>query len=164
MVDFVILWDPWLPFVFSALLHRFFCCFLQRGRAFKKNLDGTEGRRNREETNVQVRKEKRDARLAKRRNMPTGGLSNTNPSAPTAVVSHVPPAKLEQLAAIVAGVNGSDPNLQTECTTQFRRLLSIEKNPPIQQVIDSGVVPRFVEFLSRDDNPPLQFEAAWALT
>ena len=65
---------------------------------------------------------------------------------------------------MVAGVNGPDPFVQTECTTQFRRLLSIEKNPPIQQVIDAGVVPRFVEFLQRDDNPALQFEAAWALT
>jgi hypothetical protein len=72
--------------------------------------------------------------------------------------------KLENLPQMVQGVMGSDPALQTECTTQFRRLLSIEKNPPIQQVIDSGVVPRFVEFLRRDDNPALQFEAAWALT
>jgi len=72
--------------------------------------------------------------------------------------------KLENLPQMVQGVMGNDPAVQTECTTQFRRLLSIEKNPPIQQVIDSGVVPRFVEFLQRDDNPALQFEAAWALT
>jgi importin subunit alpha-6/7 len=65
---------------------------------------------------------------------------------------------------MVAGVMGNDPALQVECTTQFRRLLSIEKNPPIQAVIDSGVIPRFVVFLQRDDNPALQFEAAWALT
>jgi HEAT repeat protein len=65
---------------------------------------------------------------------------------------------------MVEGVMGNDPQVQTECTTQFRRLLSIEKNPPIQQVIESGVIPRFVEFLQRDDNPALQFEAAWALT
>jgi importin subunit alpha-6/7 len=73
-------------------------------------------------------------------------------------------SKLEQLPQMVAGVMGNDPAVQTECTTQFRRLLSIEKNPPIQQVIESGVVPRFVLFLQRDDNPALQFEAAWALT
>jgi hypothetical protein len=72
--------------------------------------------------------------------------------------------KLENLPAMVAGVMSNDPQLQVECTTQFRRLLSIEKNPPIQAVIDTGVIPRFVEFLQRDDNPALQFEAAWGLT
>merc|ERR1719343_1337709 len=65
---------------------------------------------------------------------------------------------------MIAGVLGEDQAQQIERTTEFRRLLSIEKNPPIQNVIDDGVVPRFVEFLQRDDNPALQFEAAWALT
>jgi len=73
-------------------------------------------------------------------------------------------SRLENLPFMINGVMGNDPATQTEATTLFRRLLSIEKNPPIQQVIDSGVVPRFVEFLMRGDNPALQFEAAWALT
>ncbi|KAL7548225.1 hypothetical protein ACHAWF_016571 [Thalassiosira exigua] len=170
----------------------------QRKKGFKKAIDVDEGRRRREETTLQIRKTKKDVRLAKRRQMPPGGaaaggamdtpaalaaasmlaaggvapggygaVSTMDTSgAPAPPAGSLPPGsnKLENLPQMVAGVMGNDPAVQTECTTQFRRLLSIEKNPPIQQVIDSGVVPRFVEFLQRDDNPALQFEAAWALT
>ncbi|PPR95175.1 hypothetical protein GOBAR_AA25503 [Gossypium barbadense] len=71
---------------------------------------------------------------------------------------------LESLPAMVAGVWSDDRNMQLEATTQFRKLLSIERSPPINEVVQSGVVPRFVELLNRDDFPQLQFEAAWALT
>lgn len=84
---------------------------------------------------------------------------------------------------MVAGVWSDDGNMRLEATTHFRKLLSIglicffllcncglkcvmnlfsldflliERNPPIEEVIQSGVVPRFVEFLSRDDYPQLQ--------
>jgi importin subunit alpha-6/7 len=43
------------------------------------------------------------------------------------------------------------------------RFLLIGKDPPIQQVISAGVVPRLVGFLTRDDDPALQCEATWSL-
>jgi len=49
-------------------------------------------------------------------------------------------------------------------TGTFATCYCKEKDPPIQAVIDTGVVPRLVQFLQRDDIPLLQFEAAWALT
>jgi importin subunit alpha-1 len=46
----------------------------------------------------------------------------------------------------------------------LRRLLSVERNPPVDLVIDAGALPYLVAFLTNDDYPRLQFEAAWALT
>lgn len=57
-----------------------------------------------------------------------------------------------------------DPALQLKATQHFRRLLSIEKNPPIKEVIESGIIPKLVQFLQLPENPSLQFESAWALT
>eukprot|EP00977_Amphora_coffeiformis_P028421 scaffold35024_cov153-Amphora_coffeaeformis.AAC.1 len=65
------------------------------------------------------------------------GMMDAAGAAPGGVRANMTASKLEQLPAMVQGVMGNDPAVQTECTTQFRRLLSIEKNPPIQQVIDS---------------------------
>ena len=39
-----------------------------------------------------------------------------------------------------------------------------DKNPPVDLVVEAGVVPRLVQVLSRNDSPKLQLEAAWAIT
>jgi importin subunit alpha-1 len=150
-----------------------------RASNFKAGISVDDSRRRREETSIQVRKTKNADRLNKRRQMtssapsPGGGNGESSASgSPANAATFNANAgaapdiqnKLENLPNMVNGVMSNDAAMQTDCTTQFRRLLSIEKNPPIQQVIETGVVPRFVEFLQRDDNPALQFEAAWALT
>ena len=72
----------------------------------------------------------------------------------------------EQLPEMVLDILSEDPATQLRGTVRIRDLLGIEgEDPPIQPVVDDGrVVPRLVEFLHRDDNMKLQYEAAWALT
>ncbi|MED6167184.1 hypothetical protein PIB30_000436 [Stylosanthes scabra] len=130
-----------------------------RRSRYKVAVDADEGRRRREDTMVEIRKNRREESLQKKRRE---GLQPQQ--IPASAQSTVLEKRLELLPTMVAGVYSADNSLQLEATTQFRKLLSIERCPPIEEVIQAGVVSRFVEFLSRDDFPQLQFEAAWALT
>ncbi|XP_030474488.1 importin subunit alpha-1a-like [Syzygium oleosum] len=130
-----------------------------RRNRYKVAVDADEGRRRREDNLVEIRKSRREESLLKKRRE---GLQAQQ--APPSLHSSAVEKKLENLPSMVAGVWSNDKPMQLEATTQFRKLLSIERSPPIEEVIQSGVVPRFVEFLMREDFPQLQFEAAWALT
>ncbi|CAH1990722.1 unnamed protein product [Acanthoscelides obtectus] len=119
--------------------------------------DQDEMRRRRNEVTVELRKNKREETLQKRRNVPVvdstdeddieKSLSNTN---------------LEQLVAQAAA--DDNPPLQLMAIQSARKLLSSDRNPPIDALIDSKILPILVKCLERQDNPALQFEAAWALT
>eukprot|EP00301_Raphidiophrys_heterophryoidea_P008429 c13129_g1_i2.p1 GENE.c13129_g1_i2~~c13129_g1_i2.p1 ORF type:complete len:396 (-),score=98.63 c13129_g1_i2:157-1344(-) len=69
----------------------------------------------------------------------------------------------EHLLGAVENVMSDNTDLQIEATTQLRNILS-HCDSRISQVIEAGVVPKFVEFLDRFDVPQLQLEAAWILT
>ncbi|KAL5723916.1 hypothetical protein ACHQM5_007250 [Ranunculus cassubicifolius] len=125
-----------------------------RRNRYKVAVGAEEGRRRREDTAIEIRKNKREENLQKKRRqgMPTQSSSTSSVHASS-----------NNLPSMVAGVWSDDNSLQLESTTEIRKLLSTEF-PPIDQVIASGVVPKFVEFLCREDFSQLQFEAAWALT
>ncbi|XP_076881458.1 importin subunit alpha-1b-like isoform X2 [Bidens hawaiensis] len=129
---------------------------------YKVSVDPEEGRRRREDNMVEIRKNKREENLLKKRHlfMFKRTLSRKRHTFFTELIN----VQFETLVSMAAGVFSNDNNMQLEATIEFRKLLSREQSPPIDVVIQSGVVPGFVEFLTREDFPQLQLEAAWALT
>jgi HEAT repeat protein len=68
------------------------------------------------------------------------------------------------LEDLVIKAKSEDPTIRFEGIRSARKLLSIDRNPPIDELIQSNFLPIFVQYLSYDQYPDLQFEAAWALT
>lgn len=142
-----------------------------RRQAYKgKNLfRGDELRRRREEQQVEIRKQKKDENLAKRRNLalalPEAAMESDTDEEAVSLdekVRVLPECCLvdtsqwrEELPKLVQAVYSNNINDQLPATTQFRKLLSKERNPPIEEVISANVIPRFVEFLS-SNVPTLQ--------
>jgi len=133
-------------------------------RAFKKGLDAEDARRKREDFAISLGKNRRDEQMQKRRQLAEGRIAAADEMEGQAEGQVDMRAELAQLPAMLAALRSADPAQQYQAVCAFRKLLSVEHNPPIQQVIDCGAVPRLVEMLSWFHNDRIQFEAAWALT
>ncbi|EPX71905.1 karyopherin Cut15 [Schizosaccharomyces octosporus yFS286] len=120
-------------------------------------------RRRRETQQIEIRKQKREENLNKRRNL--ADVSEEPSEEVTPVINEKEnDSELDlQLPDMVRALYTDDIEIQIQATTKFRKVLSKEHDPPIQKVINTGVVPRFVEFLGHENNL-LKFEASWALT
>jgi len=129
-----------------------------RQQMFKnKGKDQDEMRRRRNEVTVELRKSKRDDTLQKRRNVPLTEDTTDDEEGR----ENLSTASLE---TIVDRAKSMEPATQLNAVQAARKLLSSDRNPPIDALIQSGILPVLVGCLSTTDNPSLQFEAAWALT
>uniref|UniRef100_A0A8C0DDD9 Importin subunit alpha n=1 Tax=Balaenoptera musculus TaxID=9771 RepID=A0A8C0DDD9_BALMU len=130
-----------------------------RIKSFKnKGRDVETMRRHRNEVTVELRKNKRDEHLLKKRNVPQEeSLEDSDVDADFK-------AQNVTLEAILQNATSDNPVVQLSAVQAARKLLSSDRNPPIDDLIKSGILPILVKCLERDDNPSLQFEAAWALT
>ncbi|KAK4880320.1 hypothetical protein RN001_008466 [Aquatica leii] len=129
-----------------------------RLQVFKnKGKDQDEMRRRRNEQTVELRKNKREETLQKRRNVPITDSTDEDDADRSLSTTN-----LEQIVTQAAQMD--NPAIQLVAVQSARKLLSSDRNPPIDPLISSGILPILVQCLECHDNPALQFEAAWALT
>jgi hypothetical protein len=129
-------------------------------------MDEKEGRRRREETTRQIRKSKKEESLLKRRGLnqeketPEIGSSGSELSQrKLGTVNDIP--ELTRMLTLPASTDTE----RIEATRGFRRILSVERDPPVDEVLNAGVLPHFVHNLTANPQASvLIFESAWALT
>jgi len=103
-------------------------------------------KKKREEQQVEIRKQKREESIAKRRNLQSapsagaggaGGGGAGDSDEDEAIATQLDSQLQHELPQMVAGVFSDSVDAQLDCTTKFRKLLSKERNPPIERVINA---------------------------
>jgi importin subunit alpha-1/8 len=99
-------------------------------------------RQRRQEVSIELRKNKKEDQLLKRRNIeavePTSPLQESNGQSPAASMT---------LEEIVTNIRNPNPSIQFQAVQAVRKMLSRERNPPIDTVIGMGLVPTLINFL-----------------
>lgn len=99
-------------------------------------------RQRRQEVSVELRKNKKEDQIMKRRNIevdePTSPLQESNGQ--QAAVNMT-------LDEIIDNLKSKDPMHQFAAVQGVRKMLSRERNPPIETVINMGLVPVLINYL-----------------
>lgn len=91
---------------------------------------------------IELRKAKKEDQLLKRRNVGEGDEAANVLQENNIQSTDMGPDE------IFKGMSSTDETIQLKATQTCRRMLSRERNPPIDSMIRLGVVPKFVEFLT----------------
>lgn len=101
-------------------------------------------RQRRQEISVELRKKSKDDQLMKRRNIevqePLSPLQEINAQSPGAAPSM-------SLDEILVNIQSDIPAHQFQAVQGVRKMLSREKNPPIDIIINMNLVPKLIEYL-----------------
>ena len=99
-------------------------------------------RQRRQQISIELRKNKKEDQLLKRRNIeaqePISPLQESNAQSPTFSFS---------VDEVLTAIQSTNPTLRFQAVQSVRKMLSREKNPPIDVIIESGLVPILIKFL-----------------
>lgn len=138
-----------------------------RARYKNTGLDAKELRRRREEDSVQLRKQKRDDVLSKKRTLAPADLSGNILDDDETEMLKGDTSEVDNSLTpdMVEGLMQNEDMIRLlESAQKVRKILSKEPQPPFDEVIQSGLVPRLVQLLDLNENPTIQFEVAWIIT
>ena len=126
---------------------------------------------------IKLRKDKKEESLQKRRAMASTQVpqstSDVNTSAPASGQNSANAAKQVYDASDIPMFMQTlrKPGVTQEevlaSVRGFRKILSVEHEPPVEAVLECGIMPILVQLLSTSDgekSEDIQFESAWALT
>ena len=111
---------------------------------------------------MEIRKNKRDNIL---RNKRMASASEIDDSEPTDF-SNMPELTNELLSQLIEDICLYDKNAEYcfLAVKTVRKYLSQDTHPPIDMLIDGGILSPLVQCLNLNQHPNIQFEAAWAIT
>lgn len=117
-------------------------------------MEADDRRKRREEQQVSIRRQKREEQVSKRRHfLPSSGADSDDEALGV---------DTNTTDDAIKGVFSEEPLRQLASAATLRKVLTTA-NPPVERMIERGVVSRLTHLLASDDER-LQFEAAWALT
>lgn len=125
----------------------------KRAHAYKST-DPAARREARAAATASVRKERRYAHKAKRRNLCSDSTD-----------LEVDQQTLQELPGLIGGIRSpASAEQRLLCLQRLRLLLAARVDPPVAAVVRTGVVQDLLGFLRCYNEPQLQYEAAWAIT
>jgi importin subunit alpha-1 len=138
-----------------------------------------EGRRNRHETLIKLRKDKKEQKLQRKRLehsswdtsdlKPDSGAGknsfDNNSSAPSSWDDSKRKQAIDNFMIMCHTVHKASLSAEHVIEqVKIIRRLSIATNPPVKEIVESGALYFLVEFLKQQQNKTLIFEALWTLT
>lgn len=140
----------------------------QRRRDIKSGNDPTDLRRRRADTTISLRKQKKEQSLTKRRNTALQATVESSTSATSPGVEGLPAVSSTAAAGsaraispddvpeLAAGLRSPDLATRVEAARGMRKVLSLETDPPVAEIIRSGSLPLLVHCLDQHDSTDLQ--------